>query len=124
LPFGTRGGVAVRADFPADATYIVKVELAGAPRDRNDLEITVDGERAALRTLGGAARGPAGGGVLEFPLPLKAGPHLLGVAFLTHTEARDEATLRPRTRGRGTQPAIASVVVAGPYDVASPGDSP
>jgi mono/diheme cytochrome c family protein len=123
LPFGTRGGVAVRADFPADASYAVKVELAGAPRDRHDLEVTVDGERAALRTLGAAGRGAPGAGTLEFPLPIKAGTRLIGVAFLTRTEARDEATLRPRMRGRGTQPAIASVTIAGPYDVSSPGES-
>ncbi len=123
LPFGTRGGTAVRADVPADATYIVKVELAGAPRDRHDLEIVVDGERAALRTLGGGGRGPAAT-TLEFPLPIKAGTRVIGVAFLTRTEARDEATLRPRMRSRGTQPAIASVTIAGPYDVSSPGDSP
>ena len=124
LPFGTRGGTAVRADVPADATYIVKVELAGAPRDRQDLEVTVDGERAALRTLGAAGRGGAGGTTLEFPLPIKAGARLIGVAFLTRTEARDEATLRPRMRSRGTQPAIASVTISGPFDVSSPGDSP
>jgi hypothetical protein len=126
LPFGTRGGIAVRADFPADATYIVKVELAGVPRDQHELEVTVDGGRAALRTIGGAGggRGGAAAGTLEFPLPLKAGPRLIGVAFLQHTEARDEAVLRPRMRSRGTQPAIASVVIAGPYDVSAPGDSP
>jgi len=114
LPFGTRGGIAVQADFPADATYVVKVELAGAAREPGNLEITVDGERADLRR-------PAG--TLEIPIPIKAGSHLVGVAFLQRTEARDEGTLRPRTRGRGTQPAIASVTIAGPYDVSSPGDS-
>ena len=29
LPFGTRGGLAVRSEFPVDGTYTVKVELAG-----------------------------------------------------------------------------------------------
>ena len=114
LPFGTRGGIAVQADFPADATYVVKVEMAGAARDPGNLEITVDGERADLRR-------PAG--TVEIPVPIKAGSHLVGVAFLQRTEARDEGTLRARTRGRGAQPAIASVTIAGPYDVSSPGDS-
>ena len=114
LPFGTRGGLAVRADFPADATYVVKVEMAGAARDPGNLEVTVDGERIDVRR-------PAG--TMEIPVPIKAGSHLVGVAFLQRTEARDEATLRPRTRGRGTQPAIASVTIAGPYDVSAPGDS-
>ena len=96
LPFGTRGGIAVRADFPADA------DLRRQGRDGRRgarsaaiLEITVDGERADLA----ACRRRR----MEIPLPIKAGSHLVGVAFLQRTEARDEGTLRPRTRGRGTQ---------------------
>src|SRR5688572_13204684 len=82
LPFGTRGGLAVRSEFPASGTYVVKVDLAGAPRERHVLEVTIDGERVALRTLG--AEGGRGGGrgrgaaaaeaPLEFPLQLTAGP--------------------------------------------------
>ena len=59
-------------------------------------------------------------GPLEFPLTLKAGPKLIGVAFVQRTEARDEATLRPRMRSRGTQPAINSVTISGPYNVTGP----
>jgi mono/diheme cytochrome c family protein len=132
LPFGTRGGLAVRSEFPVDGTYIVKVDLAGGGRERHDLEITVDGARAALRTIGdeapaggrGRGRGAASAAPLEFPLSLKAGPKVIGVSFVQHTEARDESTLRPRMRSRGTQPAIASVTIAGPYDVKASGDSP
>ncbi len=131
LPFGTRGGIAVRSDFPVDGTYTVTVELAAAPRERHDLEVTVDGARVALRTLG-ADGGRGGGGrgrgaaepPLQFPLKLTAGPKLVGVAFVQRTEARDEATLRPRMRSRGTQPAIGSVTISGPYDAARGGDSP
>jgi cytochrome c553 len=175
LPFGTRGGIAVRSEFPVDGTYIVKVD-AGAAQG-HDVEILVDGERVALRSLGGGrgtpavaappgqpdpadpdptppsvdrpavpgtggdpagragagagGRGGRGGGrgrgaagPLEFPLTLKAGPKLIGVAFVQRTEARDEATLRPRMRSRGTQPAINSVTISGPYNVTGPGDSP
>jgi mono/diheme cytochrome c family protein len=135
LPFGTRGGLAVRSDFPVDGTYNVKVELAGgAPRDPYQLEITVDGARVRLEPIGGAPAGAGRGGRggrggapeprLEFPLPIKAGPRLVGVAFVQRTEARDENTLRPRTRSRGTQPAIASVTISGPHGASTPGDSP
>src|SRR5262245_58126217 len=139
LPFGTRGGLAVKSDFPVDGTYIVKVELAGGGgRERHDLEVTVDGARAALRAIGPETPAGGGGGAgggrgrgrgaaaqpLEFPLQLKAGPKVVGVSFVQHTEARDESTLRPRMRSRGTQPAIASVTISGPYDVKAPGDSP
>ena len=176
LPFGTRGGIAVRSEFPVDGTYIVKVDVGAA--QGHELEITVDGERVALRSLGGGGRGapavdappgqpdpadpdptppsvarpavpgrgagPAGAagaagagggraggrgrgaapGPLEFPLTLKAGPKLIGVAFVQRTEARDEATLRPRMRSRGTQPAINSVTISGPYNATGRGDSP
>jgi len=134
LPFGTRGGLAVKSDFPVDGSYTVKVELAGgAPREPQQLEITVDGERVKLEAIGGAppggrGRGGRGGGApeprLEFPLTIKAGPRLVGVAFLQRTEARDEGTLRQRTRSRGTQPAIASVTISGPHGASTPGDSP
>ncbi|HVQ15353.1 MAG TPA: DUF1592 domain-containing protein [Vicinamibacterales bacterium] len=182
LPFGTRGGIAVRSEFPVDGTYIVRVDVGAA--QGHDLEILVDGERTVLRSLGGGGRGApavdappgqpdpsdpdptppsvdrpavtgrgagpvdaaapvgatgsagAGGGraggrgrnaaigPLEFPLTLKAGPKLIGVAFVQRTEARDEATLRPRMRSRGTQPAINSVTISGPYNVTGSGDAP
>ena len=170
LPFGTRGGIAVRSEFPVAGTYIVKVEVGAA--QGHDLEILVDGERVARRSLGGGrgaptvdappgqpdpsdpdptppsvdrpavlGRGgdPAGGarggnaggrgrgaapGPLEVPLTLKAGPKLIGVTFVQRTDARDEATLRPRMRSRGTQPAINSVTISGPYKATGGGDSP
>ena len=169
LPFGTRGGIAVRSEFPVDGTYIVKVDVGAA--QGHDLEVLVDGERVARRSLGGGrgtptldappgqpdpsdpdptppsvdrpavagrgadAAGAAGGrasgrgrgavaGPIEFPLTLKAGPKLIGVAFVQRTDARDEATLRPRMRSRGTQPAINSVTISGPYNVTGRGDSP
>lgn len=129
LPFGTRGGLAIRSYFPVDGTYTVKVDLAAQPRDLQELEITVDGERVQLTRLGEntggrGGRGGAPAGPLEFRLPLKAGPKVIGIAFLQHSEARDESMLRPRMRSRGTLPAIASATISGPYDVTGPGDSP
>ncbi|HEY6341820.1 MAG TPA: DUF1592 domain-containing protein [Bryobacteraceae bacterium] len=138
LSFGTRGGLAVRNTFPVDGEYSVKLELAGAGREAHQLEISVDGERVQLAAIGGPAAGGAGGRggrggrgrggaqdkPLEFRFPVKAGEHLVGLTFIEHTEARDEAVLRPRMRGRGTQPAIALATLSGPYGVKNPGDSP
>ena len=136
LAFGTRGGVAVRSDFPLNGEYVVKVELAGPARDPEQLEITIDGERAQLasieaRAAGGRGFRGGGGGFfgpppkpLEFRLPMKAGPRLVGVSFVEQNQLRDEETLRPRMRGRGTRAAIASVTISGPYNPAGPGDTP
>jgi hypothetical protein len=171
LPFGTRGGIAVRSEFPVDGTYIVRVDVGPRrattwrfsstasvsrvapslvaeevlrwmllpvnpirripiPRPRRSIDRQCRAEarhrwmqQVQGRTRGGRGRGAAVG-PLEFPLTLKAGPKLIGVAFVQRTEARDEATLRPRMRSRGTQPAINSVTISGPYNGTGGGDTP
>jgi hypothetical protein len=68
LPFGTRGGTALRYTFPMDAEYEIRVRIA---RDLNEsvpvyadpqvVEISIDGERMGTFTLpgvGGPARVP------------------------------------------------------------------
>lgn len=135
LPFGTRGGAAIHSYFPLDAEYDIQVDLAGSAREAHQLEITVDGERKQLIPVGGAGggrggRGGGGGGggrggaPTQYRIAVTAGPHLIGVTFVQITEALDEATLRPRPRTRGTQPAIASVTIRGPYNGKGPGDTP
>jgi mono/diheme cytochrome c family protein len=140
LPFGTRGGIAVHSYFPLDAEYEIQVELAnggggfGGPREPHQLEISVDGERKQLVTIGGPPAPGAGRGRSAAPtmfrIPVKAGPRLIGVTFVQRSEALDEATLRPRDRSRGTLPAVAAVTIRGPYKGTGPdkgtgpGDTP
>lgn len=131
LPYGTRGGLAIRSDFPADGTYVVKVEMGGAVKEPQELEILLDGARLDGKTLGSgsAGRGPGRGrgpaqSALQFRIPIRAGNHVLGVTFVEHSEGVDEATVRPRMRSRGTLPAVAEVTVLGPYDVSGAGRSP
>ena len=134
LSFGTRGGLAVRSYFPVNAEYNFKVEVAGAARDAHQIEITIDGERMQLIPVGGNTGGTGGGRgrgrgaaadrPLEFRIPVKAGSRLVGVTFIEKNQARDEETLRPRMRGRGTLPALASVTISGPFNVNGPGDTP
>jgi hypothetical protein len=132
LPFGTRGGVAIHSYFPMDAEYDFQVDTAGSAREAHQLEITVDGERKQMIQVGGAGgRGGRGGGGRgaaagppQYRIAVTAGPHLIGVTFVQITEALDEATLRPRQRTRGTQPAIATVTIRGPYKATSPGNTP
>ena len=117
-----------------DGEYEFQVELAGAARDPHQLEVTVDGERKELVTLGGGAggRGGRGGGrggrggasPTDFRIAVKAGPRVIGVTFVQKTEAMDEATLHPRQRSRGTQPAIASVTIRGPFNATGSGETP
>jgi len=86
----------------------------------------VDGERKQVAASGGGGgRGGRGGGAPpEYRIAVKAGPRTIGVTFIQKTEALDEATLRPRVRSRGTQPAIAAVTIRGPYNATGAGDTP
>ena len=91
--------------------------ISPAPaREPHQIEVSVDGERMQLVTIGETRGGGQRPGRprrrrrrtsrSKFAIPVKAGPRLIGVAFVQRTEARDEATLRPRMRGRGSQPAM------------------
>jgi len=135
LPPGTRGGTAIRSYFPLDGEYDINVDLAGGARDTHQLEVSIDGERKELVTLGGGGgRGGRGGGggrggrggpsPTDFRIAVKAGPRTIGVTFLQKTEALDESTLTPRRRSRGSQPAVAAVTIRGPYKVTGSGETP
>src|SRR6202041_2349179 len=61
LPYGTRGGLAIPSDFAVDGTYLVKVDMAGAPKEPHQLEILVDGERVDGAVVDAAPAGPGRG---------------------------------------------------------------
>lgn len=125
LPFGTRGGVAIHSYFPLNADYELEIETAGTSRAPHQLEISVDGERKQLVPVGGGGRGRRGSDAPgRFRISVPAGARLIGVTFVQRTEALDEATLHPRLRTRGTQPAVAAVIIRGPYNASGPGDTP
>ena len=117
LPFGSRGGAAIRHFFPLDGEYIVRIRLQrnydGFIRgmvDRNLLDVRLDGSRIKLFPVGGERKGRSGplftrndpdyrgdpeqleyelsgDAGLETRFQAKAGEHLLGAAFLKQTTA-------------------------------------
>jgi len=176
-PFGTRGGAVIHTYLPLDGQYRIHIELADAPREVHQLEVSVDGDRAQLFTLGDkttspqvVAATPAGIALpageraesvaesldtVGAPIPInsvinkrferdrqaeirraavasgfdldvamQAGPRQVMVAFLKRTDARSEGLVQPRLRGRGQQPAVASITIRGPLDVKGVGDTP
>lgn len=131
LPFGTRGGAAVRHVFPRDGEYAFKLELlefvvgSSALKEPHELEIAVDGERIALfhlRPLNRALQ------YQEKPIPdyhvrvpVKAGPHTVTAAFVHKTAALPEALRQPFNRPHGEgdylffQPHLSTLTISGPF---------
>ena len=132
LPLGTRGGAFIRSHLPADGEYVVTIEFAAAARDEHEVEVSVDGRRVELFTIGGRSlvRGASGVFVfeaeppVEVRVPMRAGPRELAVAFLEKSGATHESLVRASRRGQRREPAIATVSISGPYGVDGSGDTP
>jgi len=140
LPLGTRGGTVLPYTFPLDAEYEVQLRLA---RDRNEhveglkdtheVELTLDGERVRLFTVKPPETGNDHHAVdqnLMVRIPVKAGPHVLAVAFVKKRSALLETERQPlqvhfnMDRHPRVQPALYSITVNGPYGAKGPGDTP
>ena len=131
LPLGTRGGIRVRSHLPLDGEYLVTVQFARAAREPHDVEVSVDGRRVELFTVGENPPERLASGVFAFDadpdvqvrVPLRAGPREVAVAFLPKSGAAPEGLVRS-SRARSRQPSIASLVVSGPYGADGAGDTP
>jgi hypothetical protein len=98
LPFGTRGGIVLRHDFPADGEYAIRVApvnrgLMGGAQAFGEvkgekLEVLLDGVRQGLFDWDREVvpdRGSGQPGTVDLRLPVNAGVHHVGVTFLaTH----------------------------------------
>ena len=132
LPFGTRGGMVVDFNFPEDAEYVISAVPDGPLYvEPHELEITLDGERLEVFTVGralepGERRGQyAEADAREVRVRVGAGPHRVGAAFLRKTAAEQERTRklyrRPFT-GEGSggdsryQPYLDRVTITGPFE--------
>ena len=126
LPFGSRGGLAVLHDFPADGEYEIRIRLRRQLYDyvrglqyRQRLEVRVDGARVAEFAVGGAPGTPpprtfagavAGDSaweeyalhadeLLALRVPVRAGSRKVGVSFVQGRTERD-GVLQPRATGK------------------------
>jgi len=131
-PYGTRGGTVVEHVFPADAEYVFEVDLVSGSNARfEDIDISIDGERAALIEY---ETGPAGGadgrGAVPMrtePILIKAGQHLVAAAFVRKIEGPYEDLIRPHdwsfagggSGGPGitTLPHVRDLTIKGPYRI-------
>lgn len=139
LPFGTRGGAAIRYTFPRTGEYDLRFRLA---RDRNEhveglrepheMEVLLDRERVKAFPL--KPPGPRGHDAADAHLHLRmtvtAGPHDLGVTFLKNPTDVAETLRQPYAAAINTHrsprsaPALFQVSIVGPFDDRGPGDTP
>lgn len=93
-PFGSRGGISVIHNFPADGTYDFRMMFHHSPEGylfgRNEpgeqVEVSIDGERVALlpldRFTGESDPGGEGLTLETGPIPVRAGPHQVSAVFI------------------------------------------
>ena len=126
LPFGSRGGAAIRHHFPVDGEYVIRARLqtnyVGYVRgvDRaHKIDFRLDGRRIEQFTFGGEAPGTPSpisfaGNIrgtddwesytlhaddgLEIRVHVEAGPHVIGITFPRETWEPD-GVLQPRQTG-------------------------
>ncbi len=97
LPFGTRGGMLVRHNFPADGEYKFSIQNFGIGSyiPGEQLELIIDGERAHLFKYQGVGLSQGmsgeGDGSLDVTIPVKAGSRMVGATF-----PGDELPAQPR----------------------------
>lgn len=156
LPLGTRGGLSVRHQFPLDGDYTFRLRLQRHAQalgnrvrgmaEQSQIEVRLDGTRVKVFTVGGVkpsmgyaeagAKDPDAG--LEVSLPVTAGLHTVGVAFLDWTDVVEGVgpeRIPPSSDGFASvvdsnpasgriKAAIDTVEIAGPFKGHASADSP
>ena len=152
LPFGSRGGIAVRHYFPVDGEYVLRIDfhrgtMSGVIRglqDDAEVDVRVDGTRVNLSRIekiesssGGYGDG-TGPKALEMRLNMSAGPHTIAVALRKVTTAYEGwgpttmpvasnsfATIDRMTNESGrVEVSVESLILEGPFNPRPPSSTP
>ena len=143
LPFGTRGGMSSRYNFPRDGEYDIVLELldlfTGAPiREPHQLELSIDGRRITVFNLAPASSDGdrisdayrTNPDDLRVRVAVDAGPQVVTATFIKKTDALPESVRQPFARPHGEgdylmyQPHIGTMTISGPFGQTGIGDTP
>jgi len=131
MPFNTRGGIAVKHNFPEDGEYSFSMQNFGMgsfiPREK--LELSIDGERVHVFDYTGVGvfvgMGGDHDGSLDVTLPVKAGTHLVGATFVATNFRPDTGLIQEYDRKSienndlpqvTYHPAIGMLKISGPFE--------
>src|SRR5687768_12710407 len=138
MPFGTRGGIVARHDFPADGEYRFSIQNYGIGSfiPGQQLALIIDGERAHVwpyRGVGLAVGMTADtDGTLEVTVPVRAGSRMVGATFIATNYRPSLDMIRHYDRKSlennsipqiQNYPAIGFVRIQGPFNAQRPDDS-
>ena len=146
-PYGTRGGLSVVHNFPADGRYVFKMAfqhtttggLSGSTTRDEQIEISIDGEPVAVLNMDQWLNTSDPNGVnleIEKPVFVRAGPQRVSAVFVRQSDGPVEDLLAPHEwsmvdteigdRGYGITalPHMKALVVAGPYNVTGVSETP
>lgn len=143
LPYGSRGGLAVKHHFPVDGEYLIKIKLQtgrfdqiiGLDRDRK-LDILLDSNPIQRFTIEASNRGDerihgdrvAPDEHMEIRLDIKAGTHTVAATFLKDTIKTEGILKKPslglRNREQAFYEGIGHLSIAGPFKIDGPGNTP
>ncbi|MES2626165.1 MAG: DUF1592 domain-containing protein [Pseudomonadota bacterium] len=138
MPFGTRGGMAVKHNFLADGVYTFQIQNfgVGAFFPGEALELSIDGERVQTFTYEGVGLNVGMGGdrdgTLEVTVPVKAGSRLVGATFIATNYRPPLGMIREYDRKSIENekmpqvqypPVIGLLKILGPFEPSRPQDS-
>lgn len=151
-PYGTRGGLSVAHTFPADGEYVFRVsfhhETTGAlfgnapgtlhtTESPEQVEISVDGERAALLDIPRwmHVSDPDGVNIWTDPIRVEAGPHRVAAGFVTRLEGPVQDVISPHAwsmastsiadaYGFTSLPHLRDLAIRGPQNSTGVSDTP
>jgi len=142
-PFGTRGGIAVTHNFPADGDYTFRLGFYYVPEGPlfgqnmgkgQQIEVAVNGARVALLDINPAMT-LAKDGIKTGPIHVNAGPQKISAAFISKFDGPLEDEFRPVEQslvdvstgnipGMTSLPHLHEFSVTGPVKVAGLSDTP
>jgi hypothetical protein len=138
LPFGTRGGMAVRHVFPSNGEYKFSVANFGVGKfiPNEKLAFFIDNELVETKDYRGvgvtAANASDNDGSIDVTVPVKAGSHLVGVTFLAENFRPSLDLIRQYDRKSlednpipqlQYHPVVGTLRIRGPFTPTRPDDS-
>ena len=122
LPFGSRGGSAIRHHFPLDGEYVLRLALRNGRR-APEIDVRIDGARVALLSVDPDADTGTAEDQLAVRVPVPAGMHTVSVTFPQQTftpegVAPSRLPIWTFSTGRGyvQEVGLDSLEIAGPFN--------